>query len=196
MCHISSTVGQSIATETTTLRVKLYKPASVKEVVTTKKQPLAQRPLLQDNLTQGQQGETNANKKLLAPITQLPVTHSNAAPRLVQTLSESMGGRKARNLRHLKGRPLQKNKKPAQHLNKKKGAGSPFSTDVNKVHYACMSRQCRVCSALGWSSALTCFRLQPLDYMAQQNVLHSSVVARSLTLHMLCLRRAIPRSLR
>ena len=84
-------MGQSIATETTTLRVKLYKPPSVKEVVTTKKQPLAQRPLLQDNLTQGQRGETKENKNLPAPITQKPDTHSNAAPRLVQTLSESMG---------------------------------------------------------------------------------------------------------
>ena len=73
------------------MRAKLYKPASEKEVVTTKKQPLAQRPLLQDNLSQGQRGETNANMNLPAPITQLPVTHSNAAPRLVQTLSESMG---------------------------------------------------------------------------------------------------------
>ena len=61
-------------TRTSTLRAKLYKPASEKEVVTTKKQPLAQRPLLQDNLTQGQHGETNANKNLPAPITQLPVT--------------------------------------------------------------------------------------------------------------------------
>ena len=49
--------------------VKLYKPASEKKVVTTKKQPLAQRLLLQDNLTPGQHGETNANKKLPAPIT-------------------------------------------------------------------------------------------------------------------------------
>ena len=73
------------------MRAKLYKPASEKEVVTTKKQPLAQRPLLQDNLSQGQRGETNANMNLPAPITQLPVTHSNAAPRLVQTLSECMG---------------------------------------------------------------------------------------------------------
>ena len=77
-------------TRTTILRANLHKPASEKEVVTTKKQPLAQRPLLQDNLTQGQRGETNAN--LPAPITQLPVTHSNAAPRLVQTLRESMEG--------------------------------------------------------------------------------------------------------
>ena len=71
------------------MRAKLYKPACEKEVVTTKKQPLAQRPLLQDNLTHGH-GETNANKNLPAPITQQLATQSNAAPRLVQTLSESM----------------------------------------------------------------------------------------------------------
>ena len=78
-------------TRTSTLRAKLYKPASEKEVETTKKQLQAQRPLMQDNFTQGQQGETNANKNLPAPITQQPVTQSNASPRLVQTLSESMG---------------------------------------------------------------------------------------------------------
>ena len=62
----------------------------LKEVVTAKKPPLTQT-LIADNLAHGQQGETKENKKLPAPFTQKPDTHSNAAPRLVQTLSEGMG---------------------------------------------------------------------------------------------------------
>ena len=66
----------------------------VKNIVTAKKQVLAQRLLLQDSLTLSQHGETNANNPTCTNFSAVR-TQSNAAPRLAQTL------RKARNLRHL-----------------------------------------------------------------------------------------------